>query len=59
MEIPDVKEIMWKDIDSNILVFRNGGVPSIINFGSTASEDISIPSFDYGSRERIISRKRE
>jgi hypothetical protein len=51
MEIPDVKEIMWMDIDNDILVFRNGGVPAITNFGSISSEDISIPKRDYGSRE--------
>ena len=51
MEIPDIKEIIWEGIDNDILVFRNGGIPAITDFGSITSEDISIPTKDYGSRE--------
>lgn len=38
MEIPDIKQIEWDKIDNDILVFRNGGLPAIINFGSSESE---------------------
>ena len=40
--------IDWDNIKSKVLVFRNGGNPSIINFGSIKSETISVPSFKKG-----------
>lgn len=40
--------IIWDTIDSDVLVFRNGGIPVITNFGSMKSEIISVPDYKNG-----------
>lgn len=47
-EEPIYSRIDWDNIESKVLVFRNGGIPSIINFGNTKTETISVPSFKNG-----------
>jgi hypothetical protein len=42
----DYKTIDWDEFNTEILVFRNGGVPSIINFGSLEPETINSPIFE-------------
>jgi hypothetical protein len=45
LETQDRPLIDWNEFNSDILVFRNGGNPAILNFGSTDSEIIKIPEY--------------
>lgn len=47
-------EILWEKIDFPILVFQNGGIPPLRNFGSIKPEFVAIP----GNETNFIIKKR-
>jgi len=49
------QEYLWNDMDYPILVFRNGGIPAITNFGSTCSETVNVPIFKNVKVDRKLS----
>lgn len=41
----NMKYITWNRINADIIVFRNGGFPAIVNYGSVDSEKIKVPFY--------------
>jgi hypothetical protein len=52
MEPPDyaTKSVLWDDFDSDIIVFRNGGIPAVRKYGVTKAEIVKVPSYKDGKR---------
>jgi len=61
MEPPGEKELLWDKFDYDTIVFRNGGFPSITNYGDTTTEIIDVPSYKNGKlnvvKENIVKRR--
>ncbi len=52
----NMKYILWDEFDCDVLVFRNGGFPSITNYGSITPETIRVPSYQTG-KKKIVKEK--
>lgn len=51
----NMKYVSWKNMNCDILVFRNGGFPAITNYGSVSPEIIRVPFYKNG--KKIMKRE--
>lgn len=47
------QEFLWDEIDEDVLVFRNSGIPPIVNFGDDEPEEIDVTVFKPSSVAKL------